>query len=164
MEPLSAFGLAVNIIQVVDFSATLLREAYELHQSSTGQTAEHAELKQIAESLSQMCHALSVPSHRQRGLGVAGAEILTVAASAKAVAEDLIAVIERLRVKDGGSRHWRTFRQALATLWKKSKIERYEKRLVAMRGQLQAHLVAEVAYVHSLATFLISPGSNHFAN
>lgn len=164
MEPLSVFAVAVNIIQVVDFGARLLHEAHELHQSSAGQTAEHVELQEIASSLSRMCDALSIPPHRQRELGARGAETLTVAASAKAVAEELIAVIERLRVKKDGLRHWRTFRQALDTLWKRSQIERLEKRFVAIRGQLQANMTAEVAYVHNLATGLMLVESSRMAN
>jgi hypothetical protein len=98
-EPLSAFALAVNVIQVIDFSTKLLREAHELHESSTGHTAEHVELHQISQSLAHMCDSLStaqpqsgVISHGVFEIASAKAiahNVSKIAASAKAVAQDV---------------------------------------------------------------------------
>ncbi|KAF2183957.1 hypothetical protein K469DRAFT_751327 [Zopfia rhizophila CBS 207.26] len=149
MEPLTIFGLAVNIIQVVDFSTRLLREAHELHHSSTGQTAEHVELHQISASLSQMCDSLAYTQSDQRSrLTLVEHQITENAASAKAVAEDLIAVVKKLKINDESKRRrWRDFRQALATLWNKDEIDRLQKRLGELRNSLSANMITHISLV-----------------
>jgi HAMP domain-containing protein len=154
MEPLSAFALAVNVIQVIDFSAKLLREAHELHESSTGHTAEHVELHQISQSLAHMCDSLStaqpqsgVISHgvfEKASAKAIAHNVSKIAASAKAVAQELMALIDRLQLKHGTKGRWRSFRQALATLWKKDEIERLQKRLKELRDQLQVILTTHI--------------------
>jgi hypothetical protein len=141
MEPLGAFALAVNIIQVIDFSAKLLREAHELYESSTGHTAEHVELHQVSQSLSHMCDSLSPTQHQNGGIPHGISEI---AASAKVVAQELMALIDKLQLKHGAKSRWRSFRQALTTLWKKDEIDRLQKRLKELRDQLQVILTTHI--------------------
>ncbi|ORY04867.1 hypothetical protein BCR34DRAFT_591070 [Clohesyomyces aquaticus] len=162
MEPISIFGLAVNILQVVDFSTKLLREAHELHQSTTGQKAEYVELQQISESLSGKCDTIETTQNDQSGLGSDDLQISKlvtslekrkavadsargmseIATSAKKVAQDLIAVIQKLKLSDGPKKRWKSFRQAVATFWNRDEIERLQRRLGELRGQLQTIMVS----------------------
>lgn len=45
MDPLTAFGLAANILQLVDFGSRLLSTGREISQ--TGSTLENAEIEQV---------------------------------------------------------------------------------------------------------------------
>ncbi|KAF2183956.1 hypothetical protein K469DRAFT_634657 [Zopfia rhizophila CBS 207.26] len=157
MELLTAIGLAANIVQFVEFGARLLSEANEVYHSTTGLTNEHVELQDIAENLKQMVNRLNTPYHdlSRKSLSSfhpAGVEINGIASSAKTVADDLIAVIQKLKVNDASKRGWRSFRQALSTLWNKDKIENLQKRLDALRNQLSAHTII---YICSLQNSLV---------
>ena len=152
MECLTAVGLAANIIQFVEFSSRLLSEANEVYHSATGLSQEHVELQEVAEDLKKMVDLLVAPHEgdiSQRGSShfhPARMEINKIALAAKAVAEDLIAVTQRLKVADGSKKVWRSFRQALSTLWNKDKIEGLQRRLKALRNQLSVHILAYVRY------------------
>lgn len=146
MEPLSTFGLVVNILQVIDFSATLIREAHEVHQSSTGQTVEHAELHTISQNLFQLCDGVpaSLGNQLTSQFGPMSHQICEVAKGAKQVAEELMVAVDKLRLKEGPQRSWRSLRQALITLWNKDKIEKLQKRLGELRSQLQTNMTSHI--------------------
>ncbi|KAF2786878.1 hypothetical protein K505DRAFT_258941 [Melanomma pulvis-pyrius CBS 109.77] len=141
MESLTALGLAANIIQFVEFSARLLSEASEVYHSTTGLSKDQVELQDVAESLKNMTESLL--------------EINKIALSAKVVAEDLITAVQRLKVTEGSKKRWRSFRQALSTLWNKDKIENLQKRLDALRSQLSVQILAHVRY--SYLSHLLPP-------
>ena len=90
MEPLSAFGLAVNILQVIDFGAKLMRDAHDLHHSSTGQKQEHVELQNIAKDLSRLTEKLS----NEQGADAANLGLQEISTATKDVADDLVEAID----------------------------------------------------------------------
>lgn len=146
MEPVSIFGLVVNIVQIIDFSAKLVREAYELHQSNSGLKAEYVELHRISESLSRMCEGVPSAPFDQSALRFEsmGHEVFELARCTKQVAEDLMAATEKLKLTEGPHRRWRSFRQALATVWNKDEIEKLNRRLGQLRSQLQANMMSHI--------------------
>jgi hypothetical protein len=145
MESLTALGLAANIVQFVDFSTRLLAEASEVYHAATGLPKEHVELQDVADNLNSMVERLVIPTNRGPSSS-AQAEISKIALSAMEVAGDLIRTVEKLKVSDGSKNKWRSFRQALSTLWIKDKIESSQKRLGAIRDQLSSQVLAYVRY------------------
>jgi hypothetical protein len=141
MEPVSAFAFAVNIIQLVDFGARVLGAANELYHSGSGNSAEHVELHDVAGSLSRLCDALPTAQ-----LSPADNEIARISVSTKAVATELIAAIERLRVAHGPHKKWRSVRQALLTRWNQDKIESLRKRLTNLRAELSTQILGHIKY------------------
>jgi hypothetical protein len=142
MEPISIFGLAVNVLQLIDFSAKLLREAHELHHSSTGNKQQHVELQVIADDLSRLCDDVA---SQQDG---SNAGMQGIATAAKGVADDLVAAIEKLKLKEPRTR-WRSFRQALSTLWNSATINALQHRLKEIRDQMQTNMVSQIKSVMS---------------
>ncbi|KAF2250664.1 hypothetical protein BU26DRAFT_517483 [Trematosphaeria pertusa] len=97
MDGLTAVGLAANIIQFLDFCATLLSEASEVYHSASGLSQEYVELQDVARDLSLLVDGLITPKTNAgprvsyQGLGP-GPDMLSIAHSAKAVATELISV------------------------------------------------------------------------
>ena len=91
MDPLSAIGLASNIIQFVDFGCELISGAQE---------------------------------------------VCKLAASAKVIADELQETIARLQLVPGPRRRWRSFRQALTTIWQRDRIESLSGRLEKLQRSL----------------------------
>lgn len=105
MESLTTISLAANVIQLIDFGARLLFGAHEIYHSTTGQSAEHVELRDIAESLSRLSeNILPAPLDPQSEFAGTEEEIRCVAVAAKAVADELVAVIQKLKLTDGPKR------------------------------------------------------------
>lgn len=59
MDPLTAIGLAANIIQFVDFTAKLLNTTKTLYQSTSGQTRENADLGENMEEMRSFARRLA---------------------------------------------------------------------------------------------------------
>ena len=60
MEALAVLSLAANVIQVVDFSATIVEAGTQVYRS--GSTVEHRELKTVADSLQGLSRKLAGPA------------------------------------------------------------------------------------------------------
>ena len=59
MDPISAVGLAVNIITFVDFTWSLVTGTYEVYQSAVGTTHELADISTIVDDLEKVTENLT---------------------------------------------------------------------------------------------------------
>jgi hypothetical protein len=62
MDPLTALGLASNIVQFVDFTSKLISTAHSLYTSTSGAKAEHLELEALANTLRGLADNAAPPS------------------------------------------------------------------------------------------------------
>lgn len=149
MDALAAFGAAVNVIQLVDFSIKLISESRDIYNSADGQLIEHSELVLTTNSLTGLIDRLEeslqwdsahTSSDRnppqQHRLGH----------ECKALAVELLVALGKLKVQ-GKSKGWRSFRQALLTVWHKEKLDALEKRLGRFRDQIVAVVLVSLRYV-----------------
>jgi len=51
MDPISALGLASNILTFIDVAGKILAGTYEVYQSATGRTDENAHVDSVIENL-----------------------------------------------------------------------------------------------------------------
>lgn len=58
MDPITAVSFAATILQFVDFSSKLVKGAYEIYQSTTGQAADDAQLSTIVDDLKDVTKTL----------------------------------------------------------------------------------------------------------
>jgi hypothetical protein len=61
MDPLTAVGLAGNIITFVDFSIEVLSRARQLYDSASGATAENEELESLTKNLKALAKIRNAP-------------------------------------------------------------------------------------------------------
>ncbi|OAG42303.1 hypothetical protein AYO21_03471 [Fonsecaea monophora] len=146
LDPLSAIGLAANIVQFIDFSRRLISDAKEIYHSTNGVTTENVELQDVAESLSRLSSTLLNPlDQSQAAVSQTEAEIVKIAAASRVVGDELLAAIQSLTAGDGSHKKWRSFLQALKTLWKKDKIAKLRKRLEDARSNLSVHVLSYIS-------------------
>jgi seryl-tRNA synthetase len=135
MDPLSALGLAANIVQFVDFGSKLLSGAYELRNSPNGQLEEHAELETITKSL------LTTSDNFKASVSKRGAACLssnekglqTLCEECKNLAEQLLSALSKLK---GNKTKLKSIEQSLKIIWGRERIEVMQKRLDGFRQQL----------------------------
>jgi hypothetical protein len=70
MDPLTALGLASNIVQLISFSSDLVAKGREIYQSTDGTLVENLELETITKSLRELSDGVILrpdgPRKRQR--------------------------------------------------------------------------------------------------
>lgn len=135
MDPIAALGLAANIVQFIDFSWKLVYDAKDLYESSTGASADHNILLSVSSDIIHFNNKLSAPSTP----GAIPDSIRALASQCKKVALELLRVLETLKV-EGPHKKWKSFMQALRSVWKKEQIQSLVERLGKLRNQMQLQL------------------------
>ena len=135
MDPVAAFGLAANVLQFGSFCWKLIDEAKEIYDSSSGASQENDLLKFVAGKISFFNDKLTAPS----ALGAIPDSIRSLASQCKDVADELLNVLDKVKVK-GERKKWKSFLQALRSVWTKKQIESLVWRLEKLREAIQLGL------------------------
>ena len=135
MDPVAALGLAGNIVQFVDFSCKVLQDTKNLYGSSTGASAENDVIESICNDLISLNKALTAPSDP----GTIPDPIVNLASNCQGVAVELLQLLDKIKAH-GPKRKWKSFIQALRSVWKKEQIEELVRRMERLRNETQFHL------------------------
>ncbi|KAL4927033.1 uncharacterized protein BDV17DRAFT_292926 [Aspergillus undulatus] len=136
MDPLSAIGLASNILQFIEFGASLCGKIHEVASSATGSTQEIAHIGIVVEDLRSATDGLSASV---KGNSKHEVEIIQLAGRCKALSVELGDILPKLKIKKG-DRLWASIRTAWKSTLKEKKIASIENRLANYRAQLILHL------------------------
>jgi hypothetical protein len=139
LDPVTAFGLAGNVIQFIDFGCNLLSESLDLYHSASGSTAENVELEIVAKDIKDSIAPLLV-SAESSSVTLTYQKLLR---SCDDIAKELLSVVDKLKVKDGPHRKWRSFGKALRSIWKKDEVSKLRSRLSELRDQIVTHVIAD---------------------
>ncbi|KAJ4329440.1 hypothetical protein N0V84_000074 [Fusarium piperis] len=142
MDPISALSLAANIFQVIGFTNDVVTISKQIYDA--GSPAGLSELEQIATDALNTADDIT---KRLIGCGTAppgsaDSVLLRLGQEAVLISQELKLLLEKLRAKGAGGKPWHSLRQTLLTIWKRDDIDKLEKRLVAVREELQFHAVA----------------------
>ncbi len=151
LDPFTALSLASCIVQFVDFGSKLLSASGELHRSAEGALVENVELEVIAKDVIQLNNMLAISARSPtdtRQLTKDEEALRKLAESCKLVANELLLVLELLRLQSPGH-NWQSFRKALRTVWKKNKIQGLEDRLNKLQKQVNDRLIVMMRCVAS---------------
>jgi hypothetical protein len=147
MDPLAALGLAANILQFFEFAGKLLQETKEIFHSAKGATVENVELQDVAGKLSSLSATLLTPeSDPQSRWFQYEKPIWVVATQCKAIAEELLTTIPSLKTNSSPNRKWRSFVEALRSVWNHDRIARLRERLNGMQSVLSTQLISLIRY------------------
>jgi hypothetical protein len=143
MDPLTALGLASNIIQIISFTSNLISKGREIYKSADGTLITNLELEAITRNLQDLSGHLSFPRKRRKDLSDADKELQELCKGCTRVSAQLIEVIQGLAVR-GDHRKFNSFRQALNSVWKEDTIEELSKRLERYRSQIDTMLLVSL--------------------
>lgn len=155
LDPLSAIGLASNIISFIDFASKLLSTSQKLYGSLRGATEGHVNLQATTEDLKRLCADLRAPTFSQPAQAAdtttssyksQEAAIQKLSLECDELAESLLAVLEGLLVR-AGNRRWQSFRAAIRIKWSESRIKEAEARLRDFRDQISLRLTSLIKLV-----------------
>ena len=154
LDPLTAISLASAVVQFVDFSVKLVSAGHELYDK--GSLSRNDEIEQISRDLSNLADDLGAsrpPSANQPSQDEIALQKL--AGSCKELADQMITVLETLKVQKSGH-GLESVRKAVRSMRKKGKILDIEKRLEKVRDELNLRLTAilrSVSSTHSETSF-----------
>jgi hypothetical protein len=164
MDPLTALGLASNIIQIISFTSDLISNSREIYKSADGKLVQNLELEAITRNLYDLSSHLSFPRQRRKDLSDTDKELQELCKGCTRVSAQLIKVIQGLTVQ-GNHRKWGSFRQALNSVWEKDKIEELSKRLERYRSQIDTMLLVslreQIQHGETKASIPSSPRGQH---
>jgi hypothetical protein len=154
MDPLTALSLAGNIIQFVDFGSRLLRRAGEFYKSSVGSLTVDDELELVTVDLQTLVVKLRKylpPTESNNSQDIANQEddeswasFKKVCDQAANIADEILGRLEKLKVKDGKHRKWRSLQKAVESLWSQKEIFSLMERLSGLRGALETRVLLSI--------------------
>ena len=145
LDPLTALGLTSNLLQLVDVSIKLVSKGRSIHGSAHGTLVENSELELVANDLARLISQTAADSAKVSGLpqkeiGSLENAFGELSRSSGDVAEELLQKLEKLKV-EGKHRRWKSFRQALKSVWTREEINALANRLANLRAQLDSRIL-----------------------
>ncbi|KAI1322874.1 hypothetical protein F5Y16DRAFT_26647 [Xylariaceae sp. FL0255] len=158
MDPVTAVGLAGTVIQFVTFACSLLSAASEIHNSKTGIPTDLTNILNVHEQLqsfrarfiAQDDDATDALALRDHGDEVEGqtSSLGVLFRASEADCNRIIKLVEKLKIKSGPLRRWKSFKAALELVWRKGDIEELDKRLQRTQSALTLHICAMTSHYH----------------
>ncbi|KAL4885296.1 hypothetical protein BJY04DRAFT_214631 [Aspergillus karnatakaensis] len=136
MDPLSAIGLASNILQFIEFGTNVCNGIHEIASSSTGLTDSNTHLSVVVDDLKRAADGLLTDL---KGNNKHEVELIKLAGECKDLSAELVAIFLKLKAKKG-DRLWSTVRTAWKSTLREKKVALIEKRLTDYRGQIALRL------------------------
>jgi hypothetical protein len=147
LDPLTVLSVASSVIQFVDYGTRLVSKAKEIHKSSHGVLRENFETESVTIRLQRLSEAFSsaidVPGDDEpevlRAQRVRLGEICQECAELSKI---LVSKLVKLKVPKGTDhRRWKSFRQALKSVWSKAAIDSMASRLRELRQELDLQIL-----------------------
>jgi len=147
MDPLSALGLAANVLQFVQFAFGLLTNAQRIHLSGPGPSDEEQRVEGIHARLldfSALLQGRQQSHNENEAIFPSSKYILALAKlveECQGHCEKLLEITRKLQVKDGTkARRWKSFEKALYETRKKEDIESLKSRIRDCQTEIVMHL------------------------
>lgn len=128
LDPLSAFAVACNVLQIIEVGTKVVKTAAEVRSAADGAITEHAELRNIAQSLLTMNKdlqtSIATPSGSQARVQ-SKAETVLMSANDQCLrlSTDCIIFLGRLKVDGARNVMLESLRLSVKSLWNKGKLD-----------------------------------------
>jgi N-terminal domain on NACHT_NTPase and P-loop NTPases len=143
LDPVTAFGFASNVFQIIEFTLDLFDSANEIYQSSSGLTQGNTDLEGIARQLSELCTRINMDNPEVCGYS---SKVVEAAKSCEVEANKVLEAIKKLGAKSPRTK-WKSFTRALKSLWRKKKIEALKTQMRNNREMLMMELIVIIRCV-----------------
>jgi len=146
MDPLSALGLAGNIVQFIDFGSKLVCKGRQIYKSSEGALDQHVDLEAITGDLVLLSAKIEPSKYGNQESNQQSKEeavLLKLTTACNDVALTLLTTLNSIKVT-GRHRRWKSVRQALKTQLNTEKIEELSRRLSRLREELILHVTVSL--------------------
>jgi hypothetical protein len=148
MDPITAFGVAGNVMQFLDFGLKAVSKAREIHNSSNGALVEHLEIGVLTEDIAGVAVKLAASA----GVATGNDSLDRICEQCTIVAKELSDALKEMKA-DGKKSRIKSARKALKAMWGKKRVEDMKRRLEGYRNQIHFHVLVDLK--------LVTIGSSH---
>jgi N-terminal domain on NACHT_NTPase and P-loop NTPases len=135
LDPLTAIGLAGNIITFIDFSYELFMSTKKIYSSASETHSGSNSLETLSSNLRDIAKKLQTPiAPPPQGQQLPSDDLQNLARNCYKAAAELLEVLEKLAPKNKSI--WNSFLSALKTEWRKERIDEMGRRLDSFRLQM----------------------------
>lgn len=153
MDPFSAFSLAGTIIQVVDFGLRILSKGNQIYHSGDGVLSENQDLEIVANDFLVLCTKLQCSSPPRPSQAEEDQALQQLSRTANELAAKLLQRLNMAKAQ-GRFRRWKSFRQALKSVWSKRDVDDMARRLETLRSAVNSRILISLRYAAWQATLL----------
>jgi hypothetical protein len=138
LEPLSAFSVACNVLQIIEFGSQVLSKAIDYRKAANGALSEHQDLRHVLQSLKNLNADLQASMPQLAGTkspSTAETRLLEANTECLRLSDEFINLLDRLEVKN---RHamLECLRVSIKSLWYREKIDAMKSALAQARDNL----------------------------
>src|ERR1700750_1877524 len=148
LDPLSAFAVACNVLQIIEFGSKALTNAIAYRKAANGELPENRDLRQVLQSLKTLNMDLSASMPRMTGLkSLSKPETRLLEANKECLrlSAEFIDLLDKLKVKDQNAM-LESLRMGFKTLWYKDKMNTIERALSQARDNLNLAFLVYMRY------------------
>jgi len=147
LDPITALGLAGNVVQFLDFSISLVGKAHDIYKSPDGSLSENVDAENVARKIKILQSKLQAdekdnPSYDSEMEGL----LEGMCSSCDAAAKELLEVLETLKIQ-GKKTPWKGMRQAIKSIRGKAAVLEISGRLTNLRELLETIILVVLRFV-----------------
>jgi hypothetical protein len=155
LDPLSAFSVACNVLQVIELGVKVLSKAANYRKAETGVLTEQKDLRDVLQSLNNLNTDLlaSLPQRTaSKQHTIEEARLLEANNQCLLLSKNFIDFLDRLKLRD---RHavFDSLRMSIKTLWHRDKMDAMEKSLSQARDNLNVSFLVYMKYVNKCQVY-----------
>jgi hypothetical protein len=139
LDPITALGIAGNIVQFIDFGLTATSKAGQIHRSTDGALRENIDLEVVTKDLAIIASQLEGSGNATTGSG----SLDDICRRCTVAAKELLTALEGLKLP-GQKNRMKSARQGLKAIWGKKGVEEMKTRLEGYRNELQFHVLVDL--------------------
>jgi hypothetical protein len=148
MEAVVAFGLASNILQVVDFASNIVSRGHKLYNSADGRIEEHSILDAVLENLTELYDDLQrtftgKESRKTLKSTPTELQLIRLKAESEQIIKELRASLSKVQVTEP-HRTWQSLHQALRSVSTDKEIARLTSKLESIRKQVDTAILVSL--------------------
>ena len=148
LDPLTALGVAGNVLQIIGFGFQLVTDGNQIYHSGSGLLEENKTADEVAKDLESLTKRLAESQSKwakSRGeipLEPDEVHLRNICERCTEIAVELQLQLQKLKCQDGPKRRrLKSYNQALASIWRKDHIDLTAKRLARYQQELDTHIL-----------------------
>lgn len=139
LDPITALGVAGNVIQIIDFSLKVTSKAREIHHSADGALNGNLALEAIATDLT----AISAKLEDSRRATTGCNDLDDLCRRVRETAKELLDALQGMKAS-GQHGRGKSARKALKTIWGQRRVEEMKARLEDYRDEMQLRVLVSL--------------------
>ena len=146
LDPITALGIAGNIVQFLDFSISLVGKAHDIYKSPDGTLAGNLDVAKVAETIRILQFKLQSGKRSDVGYDSEIKGLLEgMCSSCDETAKELLDVLETLKMQ-GKKTAWKSMRQAIKGVKSKEAVLEITGRLAQFRELLEMSILVDLRF------------------